>query len=285
MTPEYSLAEQTARGNSDPLSATLTAVSWPGDRIDPISEYIIVAHDFKVLAAAANVIVAPHEDCSGNALVLPTCQAQFQGEFAVASQYLPNLGLQHSVTYTLAGGGNVGNRQSPWENMLVANAPVNILITSGRILHLAEVCHSCLGVTTQPIFSNPKAKFDLVKTLDEVAVGLQDELFRIQRLDERWDGENAARFSSATIETAGQLLIAIIPFLICVSRESSPFFVPFPDGTLQVKWLNKDKELSISMLDRVLEVQRWDSRNSYDSQGYWEISISEIADHLAWIAR
>lgn len=98
-----------------------------------------------------------------------------------------------------------------------------------------------------------------------------------------WDGEAAEAISITSITTSLRLLDHIGIVLSRRNVSSSPSVQPHPDGSIFFKWIQGQKELAITVLDKHLEAQRWHPLDAYRSDGLWEISVDDAAEFIEWV--
>ena len=117
-----------------------------------------------------------------------------------------------------------------------------------------------------------------------VLTHLHEALRTYQAFEPSWDGENALAFDHLTLDNARRLLTNFDTCNHALLEENPPVLAPEPDGFIGFVWTRNDKELSIKIGPKMLEVQRWSPASSYEAEGYWEIPITAVSEHLAWIA-
>jgi hypothetical protein len=103
------------------------------------------------------------------------------------------------------------------------------------------------------------------------------------RLNFNWDGEGAEPISAETINTALRVLENIAIVLERKNTLSAPSVRPFPNGAVFFKWIQGQKELSITVEGRTVEAQRWEPLDAFHSQGLWEITVDAISEHVEWV--
>jgi hypothetical protein len=113
------------------------------------------------------------------------------------------------------------------------------------------------------------------------------ELMRIASLTANWDGEGAEAISRAAVDNAQTLL----QLAKNVAGRSTFFQCPLPllvasiDGGVILKWVCGSKELKCKILDNVIEVIRWKSPDHFESDGFWEVPVDHVSEHLEWLFR
>lgn len=125
-----------------------------------------------------------------------------------------------------------------------------------------------------------------VEHADELLGSLQLELDHIVRLFSGSPERGSANLDEETIKTCKGLIRILSSYLM--KKETTnprPFFVPSPDGTVLFKWLRSERELSVTIEQSILQVQRWAPLAAYESEGYWEVSLDEVGEHFDWLTR
>lgn len=117
----------------------------------------------------------------------------------------------------------------------------------------------------------------------EIVSPLRRRLWALRQLEEDWDEDGAAGFNDETLTTAHQVLDRIALLTLGTRTEVRPQLVPMPDGTVIFRWINDDRELAITVDNMAVQVQRWTPLESYEAEGHWETSGSEIGEHLEWL--
>jgi hypothetical protein len=70
-----------------------------------------------------------------------------------------------------------------------------------------------------------------------------------------------------------------------ISTESVPGLYPTVEGGVTLKWIHRGKELQCTALGDTVEVIRWKSADSYDSDGLWDLNVEETREHFEWLMR
>ncbi len=103
------------------------------------------------------------------------------------------------------------------------------------------------------------------------------------QLGPNWDGEHAESVSAETLATAERVVEHIAIVLERKSTSARPSVRAFPDGSIFFKWIQGQKELAITILDRTIEAQRWQPLEAFRSQGLWQISLDDISEQVEWV--
>ena len=113
------------------------------------------------------------------------------------------------------------------------------------------------------------------------------ELMRIASLEQNWDGENAEPIPQKAATNAAVLL-----FLARAAMERStitqctvPLIIPDVEGGVILKWVQGNRELKCIVRSDIVEVVRWRSLDRYESDGFWEIPVSRVAEHFEWLLK
>jgi hypothetical protein len=113
------------------------------------------------------------------------------------------------------------------------------------------------------------------------------DLMCIANLNPNWDGEGAEAIPQNAVNTAATLL-----FLAKSALEQSnmaqcpvPTLSPAVEGGIMLKWMHRSKELKCIVLGDLVEVVRWRSPNSYESDGLWEVPVEQVKEHFEWLLR
>lgn len=184
--------------------------------------------------------------------------------------------LEHSYQDAVASWqGTVSVRLSPCDISYATSRGSKYVyaLSNDLLLH----CRSSLPIETG---------VEQIGKVDQCMMSLQQELELIVHLSPDSLGESTLAFKEETIETCKGLIKSVGGYLAGSDLTgTSPFLIPSPDGTVLFKWVVKEKELSIMVEESLLQVQRWNPISSYESEGYWEISLSEIGDQFDWLTR
>ena len=66
---------------------------------------------------------------------------------------------------------------------------------------------------------------------------------------------------------------------------SVPGLYPTVEGGVTLKWILRGKELQCTALGDTVEVIRWKSADSYDSDGLWDLKVEQTREHFEWLMR
>jgi hypothetical protein len=113
------------------------------------------------------------------------------------------------------------------------------------------------------------------------------ELMRIAGMKANWDGEGAEQVSQMAVNNAAVLLfLAKAAILRSINPQCPvPSMIPAVDGGVILKWVTASKELKCTVRADFVEVVRWKSRDRYESDGFWEIPVHQVAEHVEWLLR
>lgn len=107
-----------------------------------------------------------------------------------------------------------------------------------------------------------------------------------RRLPDKWNSYDAHRISKETSFRAAEALIeAFLTFCNLGVNAIVPFVAPCPDGSIQLEWELKEKELeivvpfSIDQKIRILKAEKEDIVEAVID------SLSEMAEYLMWLLR
>jgi hypothetical protein len=115
---------------------------------------------------------------------------------------------------------------------------------------------------------------------------LQGQLQQVISMAKKSGSEKFADFEESTLDACQELINTLSSYLVNSQvKNESLFLVPSEDGTILFKWIRNNKELSITIEQNVLQVQRWTPLSSYQSEGYWEITPDHVRDHFDWLIR
>jgi hypothetical protein len=67
--------------------------------------------------------------------------------------------------------------------------------------------------------------------------------------------------------------------------QLKPGLYPTVDGGVTLKLFFEGKELKCTAMGGTIEVIRWKSSESYESDGLWELNIEQIWEHLEWLMK
>jgi hypothetical protein len=112
---------------------------------------------------------------------------------------------------------------------------------------------------------------------------LRRKILGFAQLRPNWDGEDGEELSPETIATALKIVEHIAIVLGRKNTCAAPSVRPFPDGSVFFKWIQGQRELTLTVLGRSIEAQRWEPLDAYHSQGLWEISVDETPEHIEWV--
>lgn len=140
-----------------------------------------------------------------------------------------------------------------------------------------------LQYTPEPIIQVSVGQFEHA---DRLLRTLQGQLEQIISLPASSGIEKFADFDQSTLDACREVIRALSSYLVeSQARDENLYLVPSEDGTVLFKWIRKDKELSITVEQNLLQVQRWTPLTSYESEGYWEITPDQVRDHFDWLIR
>jgi hypothetical protein len=113
------------------------------------------------------------------------------------------------------------------------------------------------------------------------------ELMRVASLGPNWDGEGAEPVTPKSVSTFAVLLALARNAAQQSMNLECPIPTLFPsiDGGMILKWVRGPKELKCTVLDQAVEVIRWKSPDSYESDGLWEVPVQGVSEHFEWLLR
>jgi hypothetical protein len=114
---------------------------------------------------------------------------------------------------------------------------------------------------------------------------LSDQLRRLRKLPDGWDGEGAPRISEATCETAETVIKGMFQLALSHLAVPTTLLGPLPDGSLRFECICADKELFLTISDNAVEVQAWQPRDTVESSGYWETGPAGAMEYLEWLVK
>lgn len=117
----------------------------------------------------------------------------------------------------------------------------------------------------------------------ETVAALRAKVAVLAQLKKNWDGEDGEPVSAETLATTTKVLEHISLVLSRKNILSSPSIRPFPDGSVFFKWVQGQRELTITIHGQNVDVQRWEPLDSYESQGLWEVSVDDAPEHIEWV--
>ncbi len=113
------------------------------------------------------------------------------------------------------------------------------------------------------------------------------DLMRLSSLGPNWDGEGAEQIPQMAIKNAA-VLLSLAKSATSQAPTSQcplPSVIPAVDGGVIFKWIREPKELKCTVRTDFVEVVRWKSPDAYDSDGYWEVPVQKVAEHVEWLLR
>jgi hypothetical protein len=115
------------------------------------------------------------------------------------------------------------------------------------------------------------------------AVAALGKLNDLENWPDNWDEAGSAHFGSETVSIARQVLEQMRAFIERNRVASEPHLVPLPDGSIRFEWANDDKEIFLTILGQLIEVQRWRPLSAVDSERYEVIPLSSVHRELEWL--
>lgn len=152
---------------------------------------------------------------------------------------------------------------------------------------LSSEARNEVGITTRSNLTIFDQRAIFRGLFQKVSASLYLDIERASHLCKGWDADEADQIDSTALATARAVvpLIATYAAVTSITTEA-PLILPIPDGSLLFKWASEAKELAVTIRGASLEVVRWHPRESYESEGYWEISsLSALREHLSWLVR
>jgi hypothetical protein len=67
--------------------------------------------------------------------------------------------------------------------------------------------------------------------------------------------------------------------------ESDAALYPTIDGAVTLKWIYHGRELKCTITGDSVEVVRWRSDASYESDGLWDLTVEQTREHFEWLMR
>jgi hypothetical protein len=115
------------------------------------------------------------------------------------------------------------------------------------------------------------------------AVAALAKLNDLENWPDNWDEAGSAHFGRETVSIARQVLEQMRAFVERNRVASEPHIVPLPDGSIRFEWANDDKEMFLTILGELIEVQRWRPLSAVDSERYEVIPLSSVHRELEWL--
>jgi hypothetical protein len=114
---------------------------------------------------------------------------------------------------------------------------------------------------------------------------LSFDLMRIASLEPNWDGEGAEAVSQNAVKGATILLFLARSAMEQYAHSPGPMPTLYAtvEGSVALKWIHGQKELKCTVLGDIVEVVRWRSLDRYESDGFWEIPVGRVGEHLEWL--
>jgi hypothetical protein len=123
----------------------------------------------------------------------------------------------------------------------------------------------------------------LVKEMLLRKSALTAQLNKLKSLSPGWDGQTAPCISRETIESAKQIIGAIVSQSLSHLSTPRARIGPLPDGTARFELTHGDKELFLTVNNNSVEVQKWQPLDTIDSHGFWETDATGVKEYLAWL--
>ncbi len=200
--------------------------------------------------------VAPQGSCAGARIRVLTHGRRVIITHAAAGTLEPQPGQSHVCVFAGTAMPTARTFDVTWETHFVRAAEVNI--------------------TCEP----PK-----VETISESwLVSARRQINDFERMGEGWDDEGALAFGHATVRSARAVARTISLFLQVSQIRTVPSIVPLRDGSIRFEWVNGDRELFLTVLDRHVEAQRWRPLGTVQSLSYVQMRPEEISAELEWLA-
>jgi hypothetical protein len=114
---------------------------------------------------------------------------------------------------------------------------------------------------------------------------LSFDLMRIASLEPNWDSEGADAVSQIAVKATTILLLIARSAMEQSSFSSRPMPTLFPtaEGSVALRWVHGHKELKCTVLGDIVEVVRWSSPDRFESDGFWEVPVRSVGEHLEWL--
>lgn len=140
-----------------------------------------------------------------------------------------------------------------------------------------------LQYTPGPVIQGNVGQFEHA---DRLLRALQAQLDQTISLSAKSGVEKFADFDESTLGACREIIRALSPYLMeSQARDEQLYLVPSADGSVLFKWIRNNKELSITVEQNLVQVQRWTPVTSYESEGYWEITPGQVREHFDWLTR
>jgi len=139
------------------------------------------------------------------------------------------------------------------------------------------------GSSTAVHPSEQLGSLTLTSTISKNVAELCAKVAELAQLKKNWDGEDGEPVSAETLVATSRVLQHVFLMLSRKNALSSPSVRPFPDGSVFFKWVQGQRELTITIQGQSVDVQRWEPLDSYESQGLWEVSVDDTPEHIEWV--
>lgn len=110
------------------------------------------------------------------------------------------------------------------------------------------------------------------------------KLNAFQQWPPNWNDDKAVVFSPETLDTARDVLQKTWNLSARNPIHTKPNIVPLEDGSVRFEWVNRDKELFLTIFGNSIEAQRWHPLDAVESETYQTILPSAVESELEWLA-
>jgi len=116
------------------------------------------------------------------------------------------------------------------------------------------------------------------------AARLRSELITFGQMHDNWDSEGARAATPETVASANRILEALIAFSIKARLATYPSLTLLPDGAIRFEWINRDRELFLTILNNSIEAQRWKPLSALHSEYFEEIQFEQLQGEVSWLS-
>jgi hypothetical protein len=110
------------------------------------------------------------------------------------------------------------------------------------------------------------------------------KLNAFQQWPPNWNDDKAVAFSTETLDTARDVLQKAWTLSAHNSIHTKPNIVPMEDGSVRFEWVNRDKELFLTIFGNTIEAQRWRPLDTVESEMFRTILPGAVESELEWLA-
>ncbi len=156
---------------------------------------------------------------------------------------------------------------------------------AGNVLYVDPQAMDLFGNVQQITMFEPVDSGKLAHHAVIQEYSLSAQLRRLRKLQSGWDGDSAPGIAEGTGDTAEEVIKQLHGITLSHLAIPTTHLAPVPDGNLRFEITHANKELFLTISNKVIEIQAWQPLDAVESFGYWKTDAAGVREHLEWLVK